>query len=235
MAQPSFCVILPMYNEASGAESCVRGISDFLSTLKVKTGIVAVDDGSKDETAKVLMSLKNSIPNLVVEIHSKNSGYGAANRTGFKAAIRDGFDYALVMDGDGTQDPKYISNFLKPMQESFDFIKGSRYCKNGRAEGVPFKRRAVSWFGNKLAKIAFRLPISDYTNGFRAIKTSLLKNLETTETGFAVLVEEVNKAKKLGANFIEVPYTLRVRKIEGSLSKFVYSLRVYRTYLKYLV
>jgi len=48
------------------------------------------------------------LPNLVIEVRPRNGGYGAVNRSGYAAAIREGFDYALVMDADGTQDPVFI-------------------------------------------------------------------------------------------------------------------------------
>jgi len=221
-----------MYNEALSAEPCIRNIAEYLSTLSIKTAIVAVNDGSTDQTLDILYSLQKFVPNLIVENHTKNGGYGAACRTGFKTAIGKNFDYALVMDADGTQKPAFIGNFFKPMLDSYDFIKATRYSKNGRVEGVCWKRQLISWLGNKFAKIVFRLPISDYTNGFRMIRTTLLKQLHTQERGFAVLLEEVNKARKLGATFYEVPYTLTVRQADESTSKFVYSLGVYRSYLR---
>jgi glycosyltransferase involved in cell wall biosynthesis len=223
-----------MYNEALSAASSVKTIADYLSTVSFKTAIIAVNDGSKDNTGEILEHLKPFTPRLIIETHLKNGGYGAACRTGFQAAIREGFDYALVMDADGTQNPTYIGSFFEPMQASYDFIKATRYAKAGGVEGVAWKRRLISWLGNKLAKLILRLPISDYTNGFRMIKTSLLARLQTHETGFAVLLEEISKARRLGATFFEVPYTLTVRKSNESVSKFVYSWKVYKGYLKYI-
>jgi hypothetical protein len=119
------------------------------------------------------------------------------------------------------------------MQRGIDFIKASRYSKGGKTVGVGWKRKTPSYIGNKLAKCVHRLPISDYTNGFRALKTSLINKLETKENGFSLLIEEVVCAKSLGASFDEVPYVLSVRAEEGG-SKFVYSWNVYKNYLKQL-
>jgi dolichol-phosphate mannosyltransferase len=166
---PSFAVLLPMYNEEAAAAACVRNISAFLATLGARTGIVAVNDGSGDATAKVLCELQRSIPGLIVETHSVNQGYGAANRTGYRAAIRAGFRYVLVMDSDGTQNPKEIARFFPPMRAGVEFIKATRYAKGGRVVGVGWQRVLISKIGNWLAKFLLRLPITDYTNGFRAI------------------------------------------------------------------
>lgn len=232
---PTFCVILPMYNEQDSAQKCISGIADFISTLHSRTAIIAVNDGSSDNTPDVLKTLSKTYPNLIVVNCAQNGGYGEANRAGFRAAIDHGFDYALVMDGDGTQHPVFIEQFLRPMMLSYDFIKATRYSPFSRVEGVSFKRRLISLVGNKLAQIFIRVPITDYTNGFRAIKCTLLARMMTKEKGFSMLIEEVVQGKKLGAKFYEVPYTLTARRNGESLSKFVYSLRVYGSYLKHLI
>jgi glycosyltransferase involved in cell wall biosynthesis len=231
---PSFCVVLPVYNERAGIEARVRTIAEFLKGASTRTAIIVVDDGSRDGSLDILRRLAASLPNVAVEAHAKNGGYGAANRTGFAAALREDFDYVLVMDADGTQDPAYIESFFAPMAAGVDFIKATRYALGGRAIGVGRRRYLISWVGNRLAKAVMRINLTDYTNGFRAIRAPLLRKMHTRETGFAMLMEEVRVAHRLGATFSEVPYTLTVRSGEESASKFSYSLRVYLTYLKYV-
>ena len=181
-----------------------------------------------------MRSLTSAIPNLIVEARPQNGGYGAANRTGFAAALREGFEYAVVMDADGTQDPSYLEGFVAPMQAGTDFIKATRYARGGRVVGVDRRRYVVSWVGNRLARIALRSNLTDYTNGFRAIRSSLLSRLDTRETSFVVLLEEIRLARRLRATFDEAPYTLTVRDTAVSKSKFSYSWRVYLNYLRYL-
>jgi glycosyltransferase involved in cell wall biosynthesis len=223
-----------MYNEEKNAEKIISKIANYIQGLHTRTAIVAVNDGSSDDTIRVLERLKSVFPQLVIVDCKKNGGYGAANRAGFRAAIDYGFDYGLVMDADGTQDPAYIEQFLRPMMLSYDFIKATRYCRYSRVEGVSFKRRIISLVGNKIAKLYLRVPISDYTNGFRAIKCTLLARMMTQENGFSMLIEECVQAKKLGARFFEVPYELTCRAKGESVSKFVYSFHVYGNYLKQL-
>lgn len=231
---PSFCVVLPMYNERANAEKCISCIHEFLGRIPVRTGIVAVDDGSKDGTGQTLRELEGRFPGLLVEIHEKNVGYGGANRTGFSRGVKEGFEYALVMDADLTQDPVYLHGFIAAMKTGADFIKATRYAKGGKVEGVPFARAMVSWVGNRLAQIVLRCGVSDFTNGFRAIRTDFLPKLDTRENGFAMLMEEVCQARRLGARFAEVPYTLTIRS-DGSVSKFNYSFEVYWQYLRHLL
>ncbi|AUB84532.1 hypothetical protein THSYN_28780 [Candidatus Thiodictyon syntrophicum] len=231
---PRFCVVLPMYNEGANARACIGAIDTLLSGLDLGAAIIAVDDGSSDDTWSVLQDLATVTPSLRLCRHGTNQGYGAANRTGFAAAIAGGFDYALVMDADGTQDPQFIRGFLPHMRQGVDFIKATRYARGSRVEGVDIRRKAISWLGNRVAKAALRIPLTDFTNGFRAIRGELLKKLTTHDNGFSVLMEEVVQARRLGASFAEVPYTLTVRRAPGSTSKFTYSFAVYRNYLRYL-
>jgi len=231
---PSFCVVLPVYNEEPCIERCVRSIATFLAGVDARTGIVAVDDGSQDASYVILERLTNDIGSLHVHRHEHNRGYGGANRTGCRLATELGFEYGLVMDADGTQAVEYISAFFDPMRRGIDFVKATRYAKGGRVEGVHWKRRMVSTLGNRLAQWLMRVPLTDFTNGFRAIRTKLWSQLDTTERGFAMLIEEVYMARRLGASFDEVPYVLTARREGESDSKFVYSWETYKRYVQYL-
>jgi glycosyltransferase involved in cell wall biosynthesis len=232
---PSFCIVLPVYNEAPCLDRGVCAIARYLAGLNRRTGIVAVDDGSEDASYAILEQLCKTLPDLHLYRHARNLGYGAANRTACSAALKLGFDYALVMDADGTQSTEFIGAFLEPMRQGTDFIKATRYAKGGRVEGVHWKRRLISSVGNRLARWCMRVPLTDFTNGFRAIRTDLWSRLHTTERNFAVLVEEVCLARNLGASFAEVPYVLTARSDEGSTSKFVYSWQAYMRYARLLI
>ena len=231
---PSFCIALPVYNEAVGIENCITNIAAFLKTVPTRTAIVAVDDGSRDETWNILLRLQHELPSLILERHVQNGGYGEAQRTLCRLAFENGFEYALVMDADGTQAPHYIANFFEPMRRRIDFVKATRYDKNGSVEGVPWQRYWISRVGNLFAHFVMRLPVTDFSNGFRAIRTEAWTKIATTERNFVVLIEEVYLAGKLGLTFAEVPYVLSVRKEPGSKSKFTYHWSIYRQYLRYV-
>lgn len=231
---PSFCIALPTYNEAAAIENCVTNISSFLSTVPTRTAIIAVDDGSSDRTWEILLQLQRKFPSLVLERHAQNGGYGAAQRTLCRLAAENGFEYALVMDADGTQAPHFIANFFEPMRRHIDLVKATRYDKGGAVKGVSWQRYWISRAGNLLARMVMGLPITDFTNGFRAIRTQAWARIPTTERGFIVLIEEVYLAGKMGFSFAEVPYILTVRQEEGSESKFTYQWSIYWRYLHYI-
>lgn len=231
---PSFCITLPVYNEAPGIENCITKIAVFLRTVPTRTAIIAVDDGSRDETWEILLRLQRDLPSLILERHVQNGGYGAAQRTLCRLAAENNFEYALVMDADGTQAPHFIGNFFEPMRHQIDFVKATRYDKNGSVEGVAWQRYWISRLGNLLAQMVMGLPVTDFSNGFRAIRTEAWARIATTERDFVVLIEEVYLARKLGLSFAEVPYVLTVRKEPGSKSKFTYQWDIYWRYLRYV-
>lgn len=234
-SRPSFCIIIPMFNEENNVSDCVKTICNFLANLENKCELLVVDDGSVDKTQSKLQKLKTKYNNLSVVKHPSNLGYGTANKTGATFANKKNYKYVLYMDADLTQNPKYINDFIKLMNENIDFIKATRYALGGGSKGVSIFRKIISKAGNLIASIFLRLPITDYTNGFRAIKTELLVDFEHEENGFAYLIEEVNKLSKKVKSFSEVPYILSVRKNSYSKSKFTYSFDVYLSYLKWLV
>lgn len=231
---PSFILALPMYNEEAYAERCLRTIFPVLDRIKVQNAIVAVNDGSRDHTLSILENMNREFERLHVVNHPVNRGYGASIRTAYQFAIEHEYDYVLFMDADLTQDPLSILNFLPHMANGIDMIKASRYIEGSRVIGVPRFRVVVSSFGNAFARLAFRLPITDYTNGFRAVKTSLAKQFDLEENHFPILVEEMWQAKLFAKSYAEVSYSLTTRQ-SAEDSKFKYDYQVYARYLKFCI
>jgi len=231
-SHPSFVIALPMYNEEAYAEKCLRAIFPVLDGIKLPNAVVAINDGSRDNTLSILKEIKLEYRRLHIVDHPINLGYGSAIKSAYQFGIEHGYDYVLFMDADLTQDPHYILDFLPHMIKGIDFIKASRYIKGSRVVGVPNFRVVVSSLGNTFARLAFHLPITDYTNGFRAVKTNVARHFQLRENHFAILVEEMWQAKHFAKTFAEVCYSLNARK-NAEDSKFRYDFNVYKRYLKY--
>lgn len=229
---PSFIVALPMYNEEAYAEKCLRTIFPVLDRVRTRNAVVAVNDGSHDHTLSILEKIKPEFERLHVVDHRVNRGYGASIRTAYKFAIDHEYDYVLFMDADLTQDPRCIEDFVPHMAKGIDLIKASRYIPGSRVINVPRFRVVISSLGNAFARLAFHLPITDYTNGFRAVKTSLAKQFNLKEDRFAILVEEMWQAKLFAKSYAEVSYSLTTRP-NAEDSKFRYDYEVYARYLKF--
>src|SRR5258708_8703857 len=136
---PSFGIALPVYNEAAVIERCIEGIAKFLDGIPTRTGIIAVDDGSKDNSHELMLRLQKRLPRLIVHKHEANRGYGGATRTLCRVAVENGFDYAIVMDSDRTQNPRYIANFFPLMLRGREFINANPYQLGGGVPGVSLR------------------------------------------------------------------------------------------------
>lgn len=230
------CIIVPMYNEEVIAQESIETILFYVRELPHLTTVLVVNDGSKDQTEAIVKKIIESVGNinlLTIVSHAHNQGYGAALRTGMKFAIENNYDYTMFMDSDLTNHPKYLKMFYDKMGEGWDYIKATRYRKGGGMEGVPWKRRLFSHVGNVCARILFRLPLTDPTNGFRAVKVALLRQINLKENGFPVIMEELYQAKRLTKSFCEVPYILTDRAQGQGDTHFLYTSATIKRYLYY--
>jgi dolichol-phosphate mannosyltransferase len=222
-----------MYNEASNAEACVRAVCARLESIPYRSTLIVIDDGSGDGTGKILMEIEAEFPRLLVLRHSRNAGYGAALRTGMERAVRDGYTYALFMDSDLTNDPADIPRFIEKMECGVDLIKASRFVQPGGMKGVPWQRRIISAAGNRVASILFGMGLKDCTNGFRAIRTSILARMDLTEKAFSVIMEELYYCKFLAKSCVEIPVVLTNRSQDQRATSFSYKPETFRRYLYY--
>ncbi len=229
-------IIIPMYNEQEVAAESLVTILPFVRELP-DTTFVIVDDGSKDATASIVSRFIQKEAVIPIELlrHENNQGYGAALRTGIRYAQTREFDYVLFMDSDLTNHPKYLKLFYTKIAEGADYIKATRYRKGGGMDGVPWKGRAFSRVGNLIAQALFRTPLSDITNGFRAVKVDLYKDVELEESGFAIIMEELYRLKPRIKKYAEVPYILTSRASDQGKSHFHYNFQTMLTYLSYAV
>jgi dolichol-phosphate mannosyltransferase len=230
---PTFCVVIPMYNEEEGAARCVKKVAEELTRLAGGHKLIVVNDASGDRTGAILSELSDSVPDLEVLTHPANRGYGGALRTGAARAAERGFDYVVYMDSDLTNDPSELGRFLEKMREGYGVIKASRYCEGSKVVDVPQWRRVISLVGNAIAGGLYGLTVRDCTNGFRAVRTDLIRQMRLHENGFAMILEELYQAKHCGGTFCEIPYVLAARSTTGKQSSFSYRPRVFYSYLKY--
>jgi dolichol-phosphate mannosyltransferase len=233
MGPPSFAVVVPMFNEETGAEACVREVCGVLASLPNRTALIAVNDGSSDRTPEILGRLAPEFSLLSPVTHPVNRGYGAALRTGVETAVAQGFEYVLFMDSDLTNHPADIPRFASMMEKGYDLVKATRYSGGGKVTGVPFYRVAISAAGNRLAKFLYRLPLHDSTNGFRAVRAKLVVDMKLSENRFPIIMEELYWLKFRTDSFAELPVELTNRGADQRPTAFVYRPRVFWNYLKY--
>jgi dolichol-phosphate mannosyltransferase len=207
-------VVLPAFNEAIGLDDLLQRIGDAVGAL-CPFQILVVDDGSSDGTAEVAVAAPAGLRVRVLS-HEVNRGYGRALKTGLNAAVQhDGV--VVTLDADGSHDPDLIPAMIEKIGAGYDLVIASRFRQGGAEIGVPWPRRLLS----RCASLVFRSALSmggvrDYTSGFRAYRTSLIRRVihARGEDGFlrsahfAAGFELLLNAAALGARIAEIPLEL---------------------------
>lgn len=165
-------VVVPCYK-------VVDHVLDVINTIGPEVcRVYIVDDCCPDSTGAFVQA--NSKDNRVVVIyHKENQGVGGAVMTGYKAAIEDGMDIIVKVDGDGQMDPSLIPDFVAPIANGeADYTKGNRFFDLEKIHAMPKARI----FGN--AALSFMTKISsgywdlfDPTNGYTAIHRDVARHL----------------------------------------------------------
>lgn len=212
-------VILPTYNEAENIESLIKAI--FEETKKLsnwRVEILVVDSRSPDRTGQKVKKLQSQYPQRLHLLEIQKEGLGQAYYNGFFYALNSIKPYILLeMDADWSHDPKDIPRFLKAIETGADFAIGSRYIKGGSIpKDWAVHRKIFSVFGNFIVRLGFmQIGITDWTSGFRAMKTWIVKDIAPylrKYTGYVFQIALLDKAIKKGAYIHEIPIHFKNRK-----------------------
>lgn len=204
-------IVIPTYNEAQNIELLINKIFDQEKNIENwKINILVVDSKSPDKTAYVVRGLQKKYKKLYL-LETAKEGLGKAYASGFRYVLNKlSPDVFFEMDADLSHDPVKISDFFEHIDRGSDFVIGSRYIKGG---SIPkewaLHRKFFSVIGNIICRLGFmKLNISDWTSGYRAIKSSIIKNaLSHIEkySGYVFQVAFLDEAVKKNAKISEVP------------------------------
>ena len=175
-------VVIPAYNEelniGKTLEQIPKNISDQLN-------VIVIDDGSVDNTSEIVNHY-----NVTLLKHPENRGNGAATTTGLIYCKNNNYDIAVILDADGQHNPKDISNFIKPiLEDSIDFVIGNRFKYYYDMQP---KRKLCSKLVTAFYFVFLHKKVADPTNGYRALSSNLLKELEL-ESEYSVTQEMLYK------------------------------------------
>ena len=211
-------IILPTYNEVKNINNVIEKI--FQVTKDIKNWdlhVVVVDSDSPDNTKNIVIELAKNNKNLHL-LKTNKEGLGKAYIEGFRYAIEILKPFIVFeMDADLSHNPQDIPKFLNKIEKGADFVIGSRYIPGG---SIPtdwgIERKFFSVVGNWIIRFGFmNLKVTDWTNGFRAIKTWIIKeSLPKLEnyTGYVFQVALLDNALKMGARVSEIPVVFVDRK-----------------------
>lgn len=210
-------LIIPMYNEEDNVLITLNEVKKVLESYQ-SYQILAVDDGSSDQTLALLEEYASENPELVVLKHPVNMGMGRALRTGFEKAKGD---VIITLDADLSYDPKYITELIKELHENhLDVVIGSQYMDGGETEDIPFIRLFVSKMANRIVGYALDKNISTVTGILRAYRKEVIDSIEIEATGTEINPEILSKAIALRFEVKEVPVKLKGRKLGESKVQF---------------
>jgi glycosyltransferase involved in cell wall biosynthesis len=203
--KPGLSIILPVYNEAATVEHTLKTVLAYLEKLTGDFEIIAVNDGSTDQSEKILVELARQYPRISLINSPKNTGYGWALRKGITAAKKD---WILLFDADGQFGIEDLGR-LWEAKAGIDFILGWRRKRNDN-----LYRRLLGFSGNFLANLALRMRffIKDINCGFKLFKAELIKPLALMSAGNSINFEILYGLKNHSPVFIQLPVSHYPRK-----------------------
>jgi glycosyltransferase involved in cell wall biosynthesis len=210
-------MVLPVYNESGNLKWFIPELTGALQALGRSYEIIAVNDGSTDDSLAVLRALKVDEPNLRIIRFRRNFGQTAGFAAGFDLARGR---YVITMDADGQNDPADISRLLDVMIEGdYDIVSGWR---QDRKEPF-FTRRLPSMIANRIIGKSTGVVLHDYGCSLKIYDREVAKNVNlygelhrfipALASGLGVRVAEVgvnDRPRKYGASKYNVSKTIRV-------------------------
>ena len=195
-------VVIPAYNEAESVGDVVRQIPP--EVCGEKTVILVVDDGSRDDTSEAAAKA-----GAIVARHVINRGGGAALRTGYRLMAESGALVVVTLDADGQHLPSEMERLVKPvLDDEVDVAHGSRVL--GDADPNTRSRELGIVLFNRMISFITRTKVSDASNGYRAVRTTVLPQLVLRQEQFHTS-EFLIEAIKRGVPAKEVPVTVAKR------------------------
>lgn len=190
-------VVIPAFNEEANIWSALNDALSYLKTLKDPWELIVINDGSRDDTGKILADFAKGNHRLKVITHPDNLGYGRSLSNGFQASL---YNYVFFTDADRQFDLKAL-DVLWPIAKTgvIDLVIGYRLKRKD-----PFTRRFLSRCYNLLADFLFDLDVKDIDCAFKIFKKSIFKKIKIESNNFFVNTEILAKARHFNFKILEV-------------------------------
>ncbi len=205
-------VVVPTYNERINLPLIVPQIL----AQDARIDVLIVDDNSPDGTGILADEMAAAEPRINVLHRPSKAGLGKAYIAGFRWALDNCYDYVFEMDADFSHDPKFLTIFLREVEDA-DLVIGSRYHSGVNVINWPISRLLLSLGANQYARWVTGLPLTDSTGGFKCFRRRVLEeiNLERVRSnGYSFQIETSFRAWKKGFKLKEIPIVFTDR-VEG--------------------
>lgn len=209
-------IVIPIYNEEKNIKILYRELMDTLTILNIEFEIIFIDDGSYDQSFKVLEKLQQNDNRVVVIKFRKNFGQTAALSAGFDHARGE---IVITMDGDLQNDARDIPLLLEKIDEGFDLVCGWRFNRKDNF----INRRLPSMIANKIISWTTKVKLHDYGCTLKAFRKEVVdainlygemhRFIPAVASTMGVTIEEVkvnHRERKYGASKYGISRTIRV-------------------------
>ena len=218
--KPSLSVFFPAYNDAGTIASLVITSVNVAATLTDDFEVIVINDGSKDDTAKILDELARIYPEHVrIVHHPKNRGYGGALRSGFATATKD---FVFYTDGDAQYDPAEMTVLWSAMSDDVDWVNGWKISRSD-----PLHRIVIGRVYHHFVKTLFRLKVRDVDCDFRLMRRRIFDVVRLEKDSGVICVEMMKKFQDAGFRVAQQPVH-HYHRAHGQ-SQFFNFPRVFRT------
>jgi glycosyltransferase involved in cell wall biosynthesis len=190
--------ILPAHNEERNVRVALRQAQETLAATTLDYEIVVVDDGSADDTAGVVEREAIANPRVRLIRHPRNLGYGAALKSGLRAARNEAIFFT---DADLQFDLSEFSK-LAPWLQTFDIVAGYRVRRRDN-----WGRRVNAWGWKILIRALFGLRVRDVDCAFKLFRRRVIDSISVDSLGAFVNTEILLRAQRLGFTLKEIPVT----------------------------
>ena len=202
-------VVLATYKERGNIVKLIKTIFSEFKKNKMNCEVVVVDDNSPDGTADAVRKFFKKNKNVKLIVRKNERGLGTAVGRGIKESKGD---VIVLMDSDFSHDPKQIPHMAK-LTDKYEIVSGSRYEKGGGLN-TKFYRKLAASIMRIYITLLLQMKIKDYTNGFIAIRKSVLNKLDHSKIFYGYgdyYFRLYYFASKKGARIKEVPAYYKFR------------------------
>jgi len=204
----SISVFFPAYNDEHTIGELVRKTLAFLPEHFDDYEVIAVNDGSSDETPAALARLQARHANLTVLTHARNRGYGVAEKTLLSYALKEKADVGIILHADGQYSPECIPDLLRPFDEdAADLVQGSRMLGGGALRGgMPLYKFVSNKALTAIENWAFGMKLAEYHSGYMAYSRRALDRIpfDSLSASFDFDLEMIVLARVQGLQIVEI-------------------------------
>ncbi len=208
-SSPRSLVVIPTYNERGSIDQLLHEVRRL-----AEVDILVIDDSSPDGTADAVAAVQARDPAIQLLVRPRRLGLASAYITGFRHAMRHGYDLVFEMDGDLSHSPRYIPLFLQKIHEA-DLVVGSRYVSGGDIMDWNWLRHLISRSGNLYARTILGSDLQDLTSDFKCFRVAALKRFDLSSIssdGYCFQIEMSHLFARNRLRVVEIPIIFEERR-----------------------